>query len=284
MKPVAASGSEAAAAGVPSLMESAQALGNLGMEESGAETETAGAETGAETGAEEAGAEAGAETGEEAEQTEETGEQVAEGERAAKLTPAQQKIFDARLGKEVGKRKAAEEKAAKLEADLAAAKAATEETTVDVARTLQVMPEYLKPGEAAVLKQDEAMIAFQDWAADHWDGYEATDGGKSYTAAQVRRRHAEVNREHARIARQADEIRERARRDMQDDIREGRKAKLARQQAEAALKNRQPAKPGTQVEPKPAGSTRTGERPSPDAIFEKQGKNRDAAAEALGSM
>jgi hypothetical protein len=284
MKPVAASGSEAGSAGVPSLMEAAQALGNLGAEESGARTETAGAETGAEAGAEEAGAEAGEETGAEAEATDETGEQGAEEERAARLTPAQQKIFDARLGKEVGKRKAAEEKAAKLEADLASAKAATEETTVDVARTLQVLPEYLKPGEAAVLKQDAELVKFEDWAAEHWDGYESTDGGKSYTAAQVRKRHAEVTREHARIARQADEIRERARKDMQDDIREGRKAKLARQQAETALKNRQPAKPGTPVEPKPAGSARTGERPSPDAIFEKRGKNRQAAAEALGSM
>jgi hypothetical protein len=271
-------------------MDSAAALGELESqgaaeaaagEEGGAAEGEPGAEAGAEPGAAAGDAESGTEAGE-AEPGEQAEPEPAKG--PVKFTPEQQKVFDARLGKEVGKRKAAEEKLTALEAELATAKSVADETQVQAAQKLQVLSEYLKPGEAQVLASDDQMAAFEDWATENWDGFEAPEGGKSYTAAQIRKRYQEVQREHARIGRQADEIRTRARKDMLADLHEGRAAKAARLKAEAALKSRVPAKPGTPVEPKPAAGLKSGDRPNPEAVFEKKGKNRDAAAEALGMM
>lgn len=278
-EPVKAEGSAVEAEGVPSLMESAAVLGAMdAVAVSAGAGEEAGGEAGAaESGAEEAGAEAGDDGG-----TDEDAKP--EADKPGKFTPEQQRIFDARLGKEVSKRKLAEEKAAKLEADLTAAQGAADATAAEVARVIQVMPEYLKQGEPEVLKRDAEMSAFEDWAAEHQDGYEAPDGSKSYTAAQIRRRLVDVQREHNRIVRQADDIRERARKEMQMDLQEGRKARAAQAAAAAALKGRQPVKAGAQVEPKPAGTGRGAEKPNPDAVFEKHGKNKNAAAEALGMM
>jgi hypothetical protein len=273
-------------------MDAAKALSELyeqdaGTTAEGAKGEGEDAATGAEAGET---TETPAENAEEgAEATEAKDDENAEPEadaekRPAKLTPEQQKIFDARIGKEVGKRKAAEEKAQALEAELAAAKAAADEVQVAAANKLQVLSEYLKAGEAQVLKQDEAMETFLEWASEHWDGYEAPEGGKSYTAAQIRKRYAEVQRDQSRIARTADEIRARARKDMLTDLQEGRAARAARLKAEAALKNRTPAKPGTAVEPKPAAKPKSGDRLSPEAVFEKEGKDKNAAAKALAMM
>lgn len=267
---------------VPSLMESAEALGKLGEEsgETKKETEEQGEEAQATEGTEAEAAEAGEEAGEEAEEAEGEGEE-AESEGPVKFTPAQQKVFDKRLGKEVAKRKTLEDKVKALEADLESAKNTQDAGTIDAARSLQVMPEYLKPGEVEVLKRDEQMLAFEDWAADNADGYD--DGKVSYTAAQIRKRLVEVQREHARIARRADEIRERAAREQKEDLLAGRKARMARAAAEAELKKRQPAKAAAPMEAKPAAAAKSG-KPSPDQIFEKKGMNKQAAAEALNMM
>jgi len=203
-------------------------------------------------------------------------------DKPVKFTAEQQEVFDKRLGKEVAKRKTAEEKAAKLEADLATANAAVDQGTVEAARGLAVAPEYLKTGEAEILKKDEQLTAFEDWAAENAEGYE--DGKVTYTAAQIRKRLQEVQREHFRVSMRAETIRERARQEMLEDIREGRKARAAKAAAAEALKNKAPEKQaGAPIEARPAAGAARG-KPSPDQVFEKGGKSKQAAADALGMM
>lgn len=202
------------------------------------------------------------------------------------FSPEQQRIFEGRIGKEVAKREELKSKVAELEAKLAEREGAADEATVEILKAAEIAPEYLPQGGAKVLQQDAEFANFEAWALEHWDEDEVQVGEKTYTKNEVRRRYGEVRRQHDQIAGRAQAIREQAREQMLADLREGRKARLAR----AAVKNVAGKKPGG----KPSGMVPVAAAPGrpqkpiengPSAKrFQESGRTKEAAARELARL
>lgn len=119
-------------------------------------------------------------------------EAEAEGEEP-KLSEKQQAAFDKRVGKEVGKRKSAEERAERAEVELkelrARADADDAEAVIAAAQEAGVMPELLGPGEAkgmADLSHARTNIRMLGDALEDQEGDEIVLGGKRYARADVK--------------------------------------------------------------------------------------------------
>jgi len=160
-------------------------------------------------------AEAGAPEGDDAGKGEKAddGANAEDKERAERerLTPEQQAAVDRRIGKEVAKRKS-------LEEQLEAAQEETEglRTELESARNTATAAAGVHPLLAAESEKDlndfdVYLDQVEDWTTTHWDGYEGTDEKKdpSYTAEQVRARHAQLRKERRLLDRARDLYRQR---------------------------------------------------------------------------
>jgi hypothetical protein len=203
-------------------------------------------------------------------------------DRKPLFSPDQQKILNERIGKEVAKTKAAQEKTAQLEADLATARQQADTNVAAVAESIGVMPEYLQAGDEKILKQSQEHEQFENWALEHWDGYD--DGtGKTFTAQQIRTRYGEIRRQHDQIAGRAQTIRDRARTMMQQDLQAGRRMRQTREQAERMAKAKKPAVGGL-VTPAPTPPAKKETRGVSVERVERAGGTLDAVARELAKM
>lgn len=116
-----------------------------------------------------------------------------------------QSVIDARMGAITAKERAKYDKLAtrndELENELAEAK----KSGGSPVNVPGVHPLFLAPSEAAVDAREEEIEKFEDWAADHPEGFNLEDSENydpkqpSYTAAQISSRLRELNRERSRI-------------------------------------------------------------------------------------
>jgi len=252
------------------------------------ETEETSAEEKAEETQEEAkvdddkgGDEAGTDLG----KTDEDGE--SESDDRVKFTPEQQEIFEKRLGKEVGKRKAIETELTEVKAKLIELEAKDAESSSAVAQALALDPSYLNKEDRDIVLRANALEQRQQILLNAWDdGIESDDPSAAKTAKQVRAEYAEVTRELNRISGRANMAYEQAKKIMLSDMAEGRKLRLSR---EALAKNK-PSAPTEKksVLVKPAAKPSAPKRPvaaGPSVErFKKAGATLEAAAAELENL
>lgn len=157
----------------------------------------AGEGDGADGGAE-AGEGDGAGDGDGADAGDETNAGEGADDLAGEITPQVQAKIDRRIGKEVAKTKAAKTEAERLAAENAALKAQLEgkgkaekpvpSAAVGVHPVMEMTAEELEARESQIFD-------FEEWAAEHPEGYEAPDGSKSYTAKEIAVSLAKLRRE-----------------------------------------------------------------------------------------
>lgn len=125
---------------------------------------------------------------------------------------AAQAVINKRIGQITAKSKAKEtadaSRIAALEAELAEAKEAADGQPAKATVVTNVHPLLLDPSEDAIAKYVAGVEAFEDWAAEHEDGYEPTaeDAAKGYkpaTKAEIRQRLRLFQRERDQVVAKA---------------------------------------------------------------------------------
>lgn len=123
-----------------------------------------------------------------------------------------QDLINKRLGQMTARTKAKETELGNqittLQAELAEAKEAAEGKAPQATIIGDVHPLLLADDEGAIIKYVEGVEAFEDWAADHADGYDPTaeeiaKGAKPVAAAEIRQRLRALQRERDKIVPQA---------------------------------------------------------------------------------
>lgn len=126
-----------------------------------------------------------------------------------------QAILDKRIGritaKTAAEKQALEQRAAQLESELAEAKEAAKGQPARATVVEKVHPLLLDPSEDAIGKYLGDVEKFEDWAADHEDGYEPSaeeiaQGYQPATKAEIRQRLRALQRERDKLVPQAREI------------------------------------------------------------------------------
>lgn len=266
-------------------------LGNMAVTEV-AEESTTEADTDKESQDGSATDTTGAEDGTESEATATQDESTAEtGKERVEFTPDQQRVFNERLGKEVAKRKAEQEKAEaaaskaqSLEGELATLKAAAESR-------IPLHPEWAEKTDLDAIVESNRLEDEVARLKENWNGVEdEKDPTKSMTAQQVQQRYAQAVAELAALKPKAVEAWNKAHQQFLDDARAGRKLRLERAKAaEVAAKGAAATGKTTVV---PAGSGAAGKAVTTPAIrggqsrerFEKLGGTREAAEKELAEL
>lgn len=177
-----------------------------------------------------------AEAGEEGEPSGANAEEEGEHDEAEKdkLPKHVQEKLDKRIGKEVGKRKTAEERAERAEAELKGLRervdAEDSEVVLDVARNLGVLAETLPKGAAKGMEQlrfaTSAVERLQE-ALEDATGDEVEIEGKPYSKADVRAKLKEWRSQEKRLNSMYGGVEAQARKEMMEIIRLGQQAKKA---------------------------------------------------------
>jgi hypothetical protein len=219
------------------------------------------------------------------------GEDTAEaGEGRVTFSPEQQEVFNARLGKEVAKRKAEADKAdalstkvSTLEGELNRLKAATE-------ANIPLHPEWTEKPDLDAIVTTNRLEAEVARLKANWRGIENDkDPDQSLTAEQVQQRYAQAAAELAALKPKADEAWRKAHQQFVEDAKLGRQIRAERAKAAAAAGKPTTEKPAAVV---PAGQGAAG-RPATSAPtvrgqnrerLEKQGGTREAAERELAEL
>lgn len=180
-----------------------------------------------------------------------------------KLPEKVQKMLDKRIGKEVSKRKTAEERAERAESELKSLRervdAEDAEIVLDVARNLGVLAETLPKGAAKGMEQlrfaQNAVETLQEKLEDA-TGDEVEIDGKNYSKADVRAKLKEYRSMEKRLSSTYSGVEAQARKDMMEIIRLGQQAKKANWKPGSKV---EAVKPKDEPPPKKTGTPRQGE-------------------------
>lgn len=175
------------------------------------------------------------------------------------ITPEAQEKINRRIGKVVGKQKAAEERATAAETELAGlrTKLGELEQTRDVtlaaeAVRLGVHPDYLKAEEVTQLKEYDELLGTEAWLLENPEG-----DGEKWTPEKVRKEQARVVQRLRAIGPRMEGLKAERFAQMQADLRLGRAAREAKWSPEAAKKAAAPATPQKIPVPPAASAQRT---------------------------
>ncbi len=157
-------------------------------------------------------------------------------EAGGALDPKTQAILDKRIGKEVGKRKAAEEaressdtRLAEMQAELEGLKTESSREEMEAAFSMGIHPAYAAKPELETLQRHQALERQLLWLEDHEDGYEGPDASGNtveWDEKQVRQFRRQVERQLRSIDLDARDIKKRATKQMLDDLKLGRETRL----------------------------------------------------------
>jgi len=230
------------------------ANGNETREEDGEQGEAAGAEGAGGEGQGDGGENAGGE----AKNQEQGNKAGGEGEGRVTFTPEQQAVFDKRLGKEIEKTRLAAEKTAELEGKVTA-------LTAQVEGGLPVHPEWVSAEDLAAIRQANALEREVAELEANWDGVQDEDPAKVKPPAEIHKRHARAASELAAIKGRADKAHRESLAQFVADAREGKKVRLAREEAARKAKGARGAGSGEGAERDEALNKGGGSKPGAGA-------------------
>jgi hypothetical protein len=198
----------------------------------------------------------------------------------------QQKIFDKRVGKEIAKRKEAEEKAKALETKVTELSAKTDPDMLKVAEASGIAPEYLTPAEAKTIKEYQEQKNTQAFCQKHLKtGWQhPTDSTKDWSPEDLAEQLAKTNEILIDLGPEVRPLMRIKAQQMAEDRALGRKIRLEKA---AAAKKKTVVKP-PQAAPRPGAmapaAVRSPGRGMSEERFIKSGRTKEAALRELANL
>lgn len=207
------------------------------------------------------------------------------GDKGEKLfNDEQQKVFEKRVGKEIEKRKALEQKVQELESNLNETKSKSNPDVLRVSESIGIPAAYLNESESKLLAEYDKWVEVRNFCRAHKDGCLAD--GKEMTSDDIAAWRERASDELLEIAPEAKSLKKEKARQFAEDAALGRKLRLERSSA-VQKKNIEAKKPV--VANKPVGGMAPAQKKTSNRImsgeeFKKAGGNEAAVRKFFSAM